>query len=183
MAVSPLTITSFGKNKIGEISMADRKDFISFQRYGWHKGFYNDDDINKSLSNIYYEDFFEYPDDEEFPYTAAWQLLMGSCNHFALGLKNVLGYTPYIIHGDNKVSFHSFCQIYKKGTWYYIDARGITTSFDEFMEVAREFVSDKYTIRAVDDEDYAEWKDDNYYEEALAFAEAVIEKFKECYTL
>lgn len=163
--------------------MENRNDFISFQHYGWHKGFYIDKDFGDVLCHIYYEDFFEYPDDEDFPYTVAWQLLRGSCNLFALSLQNILGYTPYIIEGDNKKGFHAFCQIYKKGTWYYIDARGVTTSFDEFMDVAREFVSDKYTIRIADESDIADWKDDIYYDEAIAFAESVIKKYKECYTV
>ena len=163
--------------------MAERKDLISHRRYGWHKGFYNDEDFLKTLQSIGYGDFFECPQDEEFPYDSAEYLLRGSCNHFVLGLKNVLGYTPYIIQGNNKVSFHAFCQIYKNGEWYYIDARGITTSFDEFMDVAQEFVTDSYTIRAVNDRDIEEWKADDYFEEALSFAEAVIEKYIECYTL
>ena len=163
--------------------MAERKDLISNQRYGWHKGFYNDKDFVKTLRSIGYGDFFDYPQDDEFPYDSAEDLLRGSCNHFVLGLKNVLGYTPYIIQGNNKVSFHAFCQIYKNREWYYIDARGITTSFDEFMEVAQEFVTDSYTIRAVNDQDIEEWKADDYFEEALSFAEAVIEKYIECYTL
>lgn len=163
--------------------MAERKDFVSLRRYGWHKGFYNDKDFLKTLQSIGYGDFFEYPQDDEFPYDSAEYLLKGSCNYFVLGLKNVLGYTPYIIQGNNGVSFHAFCQIYKKGKWYYIDARGITTSFDEFMDVAQEFVTDSYTIRAVNDQDIEEWKADDYFEEALSFAEAVIEKYIECYTL
>ena len=163
--------------------MAERKDFISHRRYGRHKGFYNDEDFLKALQSIGYGDFFDYPQDDEFPYTSAEDLLRGSCNHFVLGLKNVLGYTPYIIQGNNKVSFHAFCQIYKNREWYYIDARGITTSFDEFMDVAQEFVTDSYTIRAVNDQDIEEWKADDYFEEALSFAEAVIEKYIECYTL
>lgn len=163
--------------------MAERKDLISHRQYGWHKGFYNDKDFVKTLRSIGYGDFFDYPQDDEFPYDSAEDLLRGSCNHFVLGLKNVLGYTPYIIQGNNKVSFHAFCQIYKNREWYYIDARGITTSFDEFMEVAQEFVTDSYTIRAVNDQDIEEWKADDYFEEALSFAEAVIEKYIECYTL
>ena len=148
-----------------------------------YKGFYNDENFDDVLNHIYYEDFFEYPDDEEFPYTSASQLLRGSCNLFVLGLQNILGYTPYIIEGDNKKGFHAFSQVYKNRTWYYIDARGETTSFDEFMAVAKEFVSDKYTIRVADENDIDDWKDDNYYDEAIAFAEAVIEKYKECYTV
>ena len=164
--------------------MRNRNELISVALYGWHKGFYNDEDFSKSLIDVRYADFFEYPDDDEFPYFSAHELLRGSCHHFALGLEKVLGYTPYIIQGNDKKSFHAFCQIYKKKKWFYVDARGITSSFDEFMFVAREFVSDEYTIRPVEEEDIEEWKkDSNYDDEALAFAEALIEKYKECYTL
>lgn len=39
-------------------------------------------------------------------------------------------------------------------------------------------------IRPVNDDDIVEWeKHDKYNKEAYAFAEAVIEKFKECYVL
>ena len=164
--------------------MADRKDFVSHKRLGWHKGFYNDSDTDKALSNIYYDSFFDFPEDEEFPYTSARQLLRGSCHIFALSLKKTLNYSPYIIEGENKTCFHAFCQVYKKGIWFYVDARGITTSFDEFMEVAKEFVTDTYTIRPVCSSDIEEWsREDSYYDYAVAFSESVIEKYKECYTI
>ena len=168
----------------GDFGVKDRNKMVSTCQYGLHKGFYNEDDITAALCNISYSDFFEALDDDEFPFDAAEPLLRGSCHHFALSLQKVLGYNPYIIQGNNKTSFHVFCQIYKGCTWYYIDARGITTSFDEFMSVAREFVSDEYTIRPVTPDDIEEWeKDSDYNEEAYAFSEAVIEKYKECYTL
>ena len=164
--------------------MYDKKSLISTCLYGWHKGFYNENDTTKALRDINYSDFFEYPDDDEFPFDSADSLLRGSCNHFALSLQKVLGYNPYIIQGNDKKSFHVFCQIYKDSIWYYVDARGITSSFDEFMSVAREFVSDEYTIRPVTPEDIEEWKkDSDYNDEAFAFAEAIIEKYAECYTL
>lgn len=164
--------------------MNDKDRFITFCRSGRHKGFYHDPDIMDALCSVDYEDFMEVPDDDDFPYSSAHQLLRGSCHHFALGLEKVLGYTPYIIEGNNKKSFHAFCQIYRNGTWFYVDARGVTSSFDEFMEVAKEFVSDEYTIRPVSATDIDEWKkDDNYYEEAQAFAVAVIEKYKSYYIL
>ena len=97
----------------------DRKgDLISFSSYGWHKGFYtvdDVDDITDALLRIRYTDFFEYPEDDEFPYDSAHSLLCGSCNHFAVALKNVLGYTPYIIEETDKKGFHAFCQVYKNG--------------------------------------------------------------------
>ena len=52
------------------------------------------------------------------------------------------------------------------------------------MDVAKEFVSDEYTIRQMNEEDIKELKkDDNYYEIALDFAVAVIERYKEYYTV
>ena len=164
--------------------MSDKKTFRSFSRYEWHKGFYNDDDPTKTLSNIRYGDFFEYPEDEEFPYYSAYELLCGSCHIFALTLSKVLNYKPYIIESISRKGFHAFCQIYIKGEWCYVDARGITTSFNEFMDIAKTFVTDEYIIRSIDSNDIGEWeKDSNYDEEAYAFAEAIIEKYKDCYVI
>ena len=165
--------------------MQDRCELVTFALYGWHKGFYNDEDFSDALMDVEYKDFFEYPDnDDEFPYDSAYDLLKGSCHHFALALGKVLGYTPYIIQEKNKRRFHAFCQIYKDRKWYYVDARGITSSFDEFMVVASEFVGDEYIIRPVTLGDIEEWKNDsNYEDEALSFAEAVIEKYKDYYRL
>ena len=166
----------------------DRKgDLISFSSYGWHKGFYNVDDVDDityALFKIRYTDFFEYPDDDEFPYDSAHSLLRGSCNHFAVALKNVLGYTPYIIEETDKKGFHAFCQVYKNGRLYYVDARGVTSSFDEFMVVAREFVRGEYTIREATQDVIEEWESGSEYnDEAYAFAEAVIKEYIECYTV
>ena len=113
------------------------------------------------MRNIRYDDFFEYPDDLEFPYDSAHELLRGSCHHFALSLNKMLGYSAYIIEGNNKRGFHAFCQIYKNNQCFYVDARGITSSFDEFMCVASEFVKDEYTIRAIEDDDIEEWKNNS----------------------
>lgn len=157
----------------------DRKgDLISFSSYGWHKGFYNVDDVDDitdALLKIRYTDFFEYPDDDEFPYDSAHSLLRGSCNHFAVALKNVLGYTPYIIEETDKKGFHAFCQVYKNGRLYYVDARGMTTSFDEFMVVGREFVRGEYTIREATQDVIEEWESGSEYnDEAYAFAEGTV---------
>jgi len=166
----------------------DRKGgLISFRSFGWHKGFYNIegiDDITDTLLEVKYTDFFEYPDDEDFPYDSAHSLLRGSCHHFAVALKNVLGYTPYIIEETDRRGFHAFCQVYKNGQLYYVDARGMTSSFDEFMVVAREFVWGEYTIKQATQDVIEEWESGSEYnEEAYAFAEAVIKKYIECYTV
>lgn len=166
--------------------MGYREKMVSFNRFGgYHKGFYNDGvDSTKSLLDINYTDFFEAPNSEDFPYDSAHTLLRGSCHHFALSLQKLLNYTPYIIEGINQRGFHAFCQVCKSRTLCYIDARGVTTSFDEFMDVAKEFVTDEYVIRKVSPEDVEEWsKDCPYDDEAFKFAEAIIEKFKSYYEI
>lgn len=45
-------------------------------------------------------------------------------------------------------------------------------------------MNDEYTIRPVSDDDIRKWETDSDYDkEAYEFAEAVIRKFEECYTL
>lgn len=159
-------------------------ELISFSSYGWHKGFYNEADFSDALLDVRYSYFFERPDDDEFPYYSAHELLRGSCNHFAVALQRVLGYTPYIIQDNNGRSFHAFCQIERNRKVYYVDARGITSSFDEFMSVAQEFVKGVFTINEATPEVIEEWdRGGEYNDEAYAFAEAVIEKYKKYYTL
>lgn len=165
--------------------MVRKGDLISFSSFVWHKGLYNVDDVDDitdALLKIRYTDFFEYPDDEEFPYDSVHSLLRGLCNYFAVAPKNVLGYTPYIIEKADKKGLYAFCQVYKNGRLYYVDARGVTSSFDEFMVVAREFVRGEYTIREATQDVIEEWeRGSEYNEEAYAFAEAVIRKYIECY--
>lgn len=162
----------------------DRGKINIFNYYDQHKGFYNDKSPTEALTHIRYTDFWEFPDDDDFPCFSAYQLLCGSCHHFALSLAKMFGYTPYIIEEINKKGFHVFCQIYKNKKWYYVDARGITTSFTEFMEITKIFVNDEYIIRPVNSNDITEWKNYcNYDNEAYKFSETVIYKYKECYTL
>ncbi len=162
--------------------MKNKNILCSFDYCGWHKGFYNDDNFRDSLLKIEYADFFKLPDDDEFPYSSAYDLLCGSCNYFALSLQKIFGYSPYIIEGISTKGFHAFCQIYRNREWYYVDARGITSSFDEFMDMAKKFVTGEYIIRPVNPDDIADWESNsNYIKEAHAFSEAVIKKYIECY--
>lgn len=163
--------------------MDAREDFIIFRNYGRHKGFYNDDNYLESLIQIKYTDFFDEHNDDEFPYYAAENLLNGSCNHFAVSLKNICNYNVYVIQEIKNRGFHAFCQIYKNEQWYYVDVRGITSSFDEFINGIKTFVGNEFTIRSMSPDDLIEWeKDFNYNDEAYAFAEAMIKKYYNYYT-
>ncbi len=138
--------------------MDKRSELISFGRCAWHKGFYNDKNPEESLRDIRYTDFFvTLPNDDDFVYSDAHPLLCGSCHLFALALSNVLGYTPYIIESKNQKGFHAFCQTYQKRHLFYIDARGATTSFDEFMDIAKIFVHGEFIIREITTQKIEEW--------------------------
>lgn len=164
--------------------MKELEIFYRFERIERHKGFYNHDKNYKALSDINYIDFFPPLEDDEFPLDSAFWLLYGSCNHFALSLKKVLNYTPYIIENKNQSGFHVFCQVYKGGKQYYVDARGVTSCFDEFMEIANDFVNGEFIIRPVTKDDILEWeKGFDYNDEAYMFSEAIIEKYKSYYTI
>ena len=164
--------------------MKNKGNFYAFNCCEYHKGFYNDKEPAESLEKINYTDFFEDPKDEEFPYDSARQFLNGSCNIFSLSLKKILNYTPYIIEGRNGICFHSFCQIYRECKWYYVDARGITTNFEEFINIPNTPIFDEFIIRPVNSDDIEDWESNfDYNKEAYAFAEAVIEKFREYYIL
>ena len=98
----------------------------------------------------------------------------------------ILGYRAFIIEACDGKGQHVFCQATLNGKNAFIDARGVTTSFDEFMEVAAEFVKGPFVIRLIDKDDAAEWQrnsDTNSHEEYLALAEAVIKANIECYKL
>lgn len=164
--------------------MAARRAMYTFTRKGCHKGFYNDSNPIESLRSIDYYNFMGLPDDEDNPYSSACELLCGSCDRFAIALNKVLGYNPYIVESVEEPHFHAFCQVYKDRRLYYVDARGITSSFDEFMEIAGRFASGEFIIRPVTSIDIEQWENDGYYvDEGNAFAEALIHRYKECYTL
>lgn len=167
--------------------MHNRENFISLANYGWHKGFYVDDDFSKSLLQIEYTDFFDKPayadDDDDFLFDTAHELLRGSCHHFAWAAQRVLDYRPYIIKETDGKGFHALCQVYKKRRMYYIDARGVTTSFNEFMTVAKEFVRGEFVIRPIEKADIDSWEKDDFNGERLAFAEEFIKRYKDCYTI
>lgn len=88
--------------------MVDRGELVSFNSYGWHKGFYNDDNYSDSLLRIRYSDYFEEPDDDEFPYDSAYVLLNGSCNHFAVSLRNVFYYNVHVIETKDRKRISCF---------------------------------------------------------------------------
>lgn len=150
-----------------------------------HKGFYCDNNNCANLKEIDYDGHLTLIDDDEEHLTSADCLLWGSCQAFALKVEEILGYEAFIIEERERPRFHAFCQAYLNGKKAYIDARGVTTSFDEFMEVAGEFVKGPFVIRRINEKDIIKWQSssDNSHEEHLALAEKVINDNIECYKI
>ncbi len=105
----------------------------------FHTGYYRKsgkthEEISKSLSQ---EANREYVDGEGVvselpnPYEDASYFLQGSCELFALALHQEFGFKVYTI--PTKISFHCFCKSNYNGAEVYIDVRGATTDFNEFI--------------------------------------------------
>lgn len=150
-----------------------------------HKGFYCDNNNYANLKEIDFDGHLAQIDDDEEHLTSAGCLLEGSCQAFAMQVEEILGYEAFIIKECNGKCHHVFCQATLDGKIALIDARGVTTSFDEFMEVAGEFVKGPFVIRRINEKDIAGWQSssDNSHEEHRALAEAVIKANIECYKI
>lgn len=164
----------------------ERSKYCSVHRTEIHKGFYCDDNDFANLLEIDFDGHLNQIDDGEEHLTSAECLLRGSCQAFALKVEEILGYKAFIIRECGGKGHHVFCQATIDGKNAFIDARGVTTSFDEFMEVAAEFVQGPFEIRRVNENDIAEWQrnsDTNSHEEHLALAKEVINANIDCYEL
>lgn len=102
---------------------------------GYHSGKNETyDKISKRLAEILNPQFVDDEDDsseEHNEYSNASVFIQGSCQLFSLALHEEFGFEAYEIHIGG--SFHCFCQSNYNGTRVYIDVRGATTDFREFL--------------------------------------------------
>jgi hypothetical protein len=149
-----------------------------------HKGFYNCSDIDEALSEIKYEELLGKKLKKENLCWSAWLLLNGCCNIFATELRKALGYEVFIIEQINKKGFHVFCQACMDNDWYYIDVRGVTTNFDEFLKGIRMFIKSEFIVRKVTSKDIATWDEFNDEKDiAIELSQAIIRKYKNYYMI
>lgn len=114
---------------------------------------------------------------ERCPYTDASDFLMGSCQLFAIELNEKYGYPIYEINLNGQL-IHCFCKVQENDTTYYIDVRGITTDFTEFMSEVNVLASANFKIKEYADESLDEWD-----EVGLRFARLLIERNPEYYEI
>lgn len=123
----------------------------------------------------------ELPEECDFPIANAHDFLMGACNLFALALHKKFGYKVYTIKHENQI-YHYFCITYSKGHKIFIDVRGMTSNFEDFMLGVLLPQNSEYFIHKIEineDEELSE----KWAKEGLLFANAIISKFPEFYSI
>lgn len=74
---------------------------------------------------------------EDFPVSVA-SFLNGYCAHLALFINNQFGYGIRKLYINGEFT-HIYCQYKKNGTDLYIDCRGITDDWEEFISIWKSF--------------------------------------------
>lgn len=89
--------------------MDENSHYKPFHCWGYHNGYYNEEDYQAILSGIDYSGSSECPkdeDDEEGNASSFWScadhLLHGECNCFALALRDIFGYPLCIMEPEDK---------------------------------------------------------------------------------
>ena len=120
-------------------------------------------------------------DQNDFPYTTAYDFLMGSCHLFALALYRKFGYKICEIRDSHNNLTHSFCVVKNDLQTFFIDVRGATIDFKEFISYFSTTITTR-DIHPLGTQDEVQLKD-KWDIIGLQFANAIIEKYPECYTI
>ena len=152
----------------------------------FHNGHYLSTNIDQSLTEIRNGKYNEIncgdEDAVDYRYETSDVFLHGSCQLFSLALHKRFGYDAYKITWDGK-HIHYFCMIDFGKTKIYVDVRGMTTNFDEFVATFYPgLLHIPYSIEPQDiteDEDLSAEGDITGY----AFANEIIERYPNYYCL
>jgi hypothetical protein len=162
----------------------DKEQIKEYGNGHFHGGYYLSP--NKSwrscLSEILCDDCYiisNYENMADCPYDDAYTFLHGSCDLFACALHKQFGYEICEIENKNNKAIHWFCQSKYNGNTIYIDVRGATTDFGEFISEFEGLISenDSMTCKNIEDADlHNEWVITGFL-----FAYAVINEHPEYY--
>lgn len=146
------------------------------------KGFYQYKDLQNVLERIKYKDYFCEEDKEDFACGSARTYLCGNCMQFAACLEEQFEYEIYIIKSNTK-GMHAFCRKSVGEKIYYIDVRGVTSSFDLFIQGL--LIEGEYVIRKMSFEERNDMytEDEKYADEYRKFAERIILEYRKFYTI
>ena len=147
----------------------------------YHKGFYEapPEDIKNILLNVRSTLPALIDNDNKIYYNADF-FLHGICHIFAFALHQRFGYDIYSFKNKSETFVHWCCISYVDNYPVYIDVRGITNSYEEFLS---EFQPDltltpiKQKIDNIDD------YDDEWDETQIKFANELIDTYYDYYIL
>lgn len=143
-------------------------------------------DMDECLFKIPNPQFVDPEDDlSEFHnvYEVASIFLQGACHIFSLALHQEFGYDEFEIRKGT--SCHCFCRATYQGRPIYIDIRGATTSWEEFL--AGTFADfhhyDEIVPQDIEETAKLDDPDDLYAADGLAFAKHLIHEHPEYYNI
>ena len=144
------------------------------------------EDLKAELNKICFDNCYLIPCISETPCPyedrTAHIFLHGSCDIFAEQLrKTCKDYDVYRIENKNGRPIHWYAQTYYKNMPIYIDIRGATTSFEEFISEFRPHIVDGYKIQK-ETEDVISM-DEHWVETGILFATAIINEYAEYYCI
>lgn len=127
--------------------------------------------------------------DDGNSYCTAGDFLTGSCQLFALTLHRKFGYTVYEIirkkdlnDPDKDSLVHAFCKFQYDGIDLYVDVRGITSEYDNFMKGVILPENEACAVRPRDlKKDNADLSETDIW--ATCFAAYIIDQHPEYYSL
>lgn len=76
----------------------------------------------------------------------AYNFLHGYCNEFAYMLNEKYGYPVFEIKDEKGKLVHSFTRLVKDNVYYFIDIRGITTDYHEFISEFEDWIDEETSI-------------------------------------
>ena len=152
----------------------------------FHNGHYLSGNVDQSLKNVRNSKYSEIRCDDEdavdYQYETADIFLHGSCQLFSLALYKRFGYEAFKITWEGR-HIHYFCMIDVCRTKIFIDVRGMTTDFNEFVSTfCPGLLHSPYSIEPqniAEDEGLSAEGDVTGY----AFANEIIERYTHFYSL
>ena len=111
--------------------------------------------------------------------------LHGICDIFAEALHRKYGYELHQVNDEGNYLVHAFCTAKKNGKTVYVDVRGMTTDYEEFICPFDDFFPTEEERKRIlpYDAKNLEYYESGYVKEALVAADKMLENNREYYEL
>lgn len=150
----------------------------------FHKGFYESCKENNmaQLLNIRSNNPAEISKTGECFYYYAENFLHSICHIFAYVLHQKFGYDILELQDESGCMVHWCCVSDYKGRELYIDVRGATTDYYEFLSEFQPSIGKNPLKRKINEKDLVDYADEWIEEGQIRFANEIIEKYYNYYS-